>query len=1155
MNCEAGKEFKYVEFIRNPRSKKPDPQSDEDTDRELHGLKWMSFDYFDFIDIKEDIEQLIDCMDYQNEIPCEAYQSIGIFRDKKEEGLNDQFPFMAVLQVTFLKEAYQDGEGVIGGQQFYRNEKNELEDAVGKIASGFVEGSTCTFDFGVYYTVNNIDFCILLYMDRLDLAEYIANHIKAMRTLGKKPKYSVYTTVGISSGFEVESGKQYMDPETVLVARVHLRRNFFSQTILTEFCENLKKREERFEAKPITNTHSLPGKYDLSIRVDKSDSILKVLPLIVAYKFGKYFNKKSRDGDGRAAGDAISYLLDKHCVRYINTRIFCNGEVVFDDIEKDTMEIQEAEEWETKQLKECMELRERVEALAKNFEAGDEEDGSFYFRPVIKGYLEKLKRIIHTCGALSFNDDTKVNMIMLRKYLDSFLNLMELNADFLKEGLIAQKDYAKNVLTGINYIEQYTKIITSVNGNSFETPQFGTERDECSIGKLPIAYTEYLCNVFNNYYERRKIKREGDEEVEYFPKYFPLIVPFMLDGKSDCMMSTLLSQNMSDEWAKVKGDWEKYIEDKHEVLMFIICQDMKKYKDVSALLVSSFHELGHYCNRITRKERNEDLLHIYANEIAEMIVKRWIGSAEIGYRTMVTMEIKADLITVLDRAVYEALAEYMEKHMEKFLDYPQSVFTEKFLKKAEWLCDPYLNCFNDEISNDMLKDELFELADFKFGLIGGGEMTESAMIRTLQEKACAVLKQLKKELGDLFDGGETEDSNSKLTLHHDDLENPSVKKILVEVQQFISDTLVVWERMSWECEPKETDDQTCYKVVVNGIDISGFMEREFCGREASAQRMKENFSYIRQVLEYAHEALIFCMKCSEKAEIDKVMDSYTLNKISAIGEEQEYLEEKFLQESIFLKHQLIESAFQKYSHFVKDDFESVEVSKKSFYDCYVKMHITPDSGFLSGFKKFLNQSLMGLDIRDSALDLARSCYEEGLADISMCANLELEAQEYLAVVMNYFEQNFEKDAKWKTYRLVIVLSYLWFVENSEQGKEDDWAIENMITKFGENVEKLKLELGEDMIAKPVLEMLEMIQNKYAVVMDSKLFDVTMKRVKMLNPYLCFLDEEEKEDVAFIHEDLMCKIKSGKEKSNEVQNQEIEFFLKYYYRNRRTYSNE
>ena len=86
-----------------------------------------------------------------------------------------------------------------------------------------------------------------------------------------------------------------------------------------------------------------------------------------------------------------------------------------------------------------------------------------------------------------------------------------------------------------------------------------------------------------------------------------------------------------------------------------------------------------------------------------MIVKRWIGSAEIGYRTMMMMEIKADLITILNRAVYEALAEYMEKHTKEFLDYPQNVFTEKFLNKVERLCDPYFNCYNNEIRKDTLK--------------------------------------------------------------------------------------------------------------------------------------------------------------------------------------------------------------------------------------------------------------------------------------------------------------------------------------------------------------------------------------------------------------------------------------------------------------------
>ncbi len=84
----------------------------------------------------------------------------------------------------------------------------------------WIKFQTVYSDFGIYYTVNNIDSCILLYMDRLDLAEYIANHIKAIQTPGKKPKYSVYTMVGICSGFKVESGKHVLKRPTIMYANV-----------------------------------------------------------------------------------------------------------------------------------------------------------------------------------------------------------------------------------------------------------------------------------------------------------------------------------------------------------------------------------------------------------------------------------------------------------------------------------------------------------------------------------------------------------------------------------------------------------------------------------------------------------------------------------------------------------------------------------------------------------------------------------------------------------------------------------------------------------------------------------------------------------------------------------------------------------------------
>ena len=1131
------KEFKYVEFIRNPRNNVSKDKKNK--------WKWMAFDYFDFIDIKEDLDQLIDCMDYQNEIPCEAHQSIGIFRDGHMSPVKTDFPFLAVLQVTFLKEAHEWKRNIKDGEKkFYENAKNELMEVVDQ-SSELDKKCQVDYDFGIYNTVNNIDFCILLYTDRLDLAEYIANKIKVLRTNKSTPKYSVYTTVGICSDFSVQQHKKYMDDETVLVARVHLKRNFFDNEIAEQFCRNLENRKKDC----VTNTHSLAGKYELSIRVEGQNKILEVLPLIINSKFGKQIEDGQKEFLENQSENAILFLFSNDCVRYINTRIFCNGCVVYNvsKYREGKMDAAKLENWENdQQFEKCMKLKNMLHNLEKSYEYRKSVD-FFNFKPIIKEYLEKIKRIIHTCGVLSFNDDTKVNMVMLRKYLFSFLKLMILNDGFLEKGLLAQKDYVVNILTGIKYIEQYTKIITSVNGNSFETPQFGTERDECSIGKLPIAYTEYLSSVFNSYYKsRRKEKREGDDEVKYFPQYFPLVVPYMLDGNSDCMMCTLLSQNMSDDWSAIKDDWEKYIEDEqNKILMFIICQDMKKYKDISSLLVSSFHELGHYCNWITRKERNADLLKIYSREMAGMIVRRWIGFAEIGFRTMMKMEIEADLITILVQAVYEALCDYMGKSMEGYMDYPQSVFNEKFMRIAEQLCSPYLNCFNRDINRETSSDKLYDVINLEYGIICEDDTADLMIIENLQKRADKVLIALKEELNDILEGRNC--NNDRLNIVSEDLEITSIRDKLLEVREFVSNSLLVWDILSQYDDIEKMDAALLVglKNIKEGVDISGFMKNQYQWKKESVQRIMESFRYIKGVLECSHETLILCIKCMENSNLNAVLDSEFTKKLSAIGEEQS------ISEYLSLKSQFIDRVFEKYFYYVQEEFENVRESTYRYYECYARMHLTRDSGFFSGFKKSLNESMMGVSFQYGILDLLKSCYEESLADISMCANLDLEAHEYLTVVMNYFDQNFEVEAKWKVDRLVIVLSYLWFVRGTEEKEKVNWTV----SEFGEKLKKLKVSLDEVTIAKPVSDMLEMIRLKYSLVMDKNLYKVAMIRIKMLSKYFCFLDKNKKRDVSFIHDDLLSKLKNEKKKAIQVQNQEIEFLLKYYYRNRRTYSNE
>ncbi len=111
-------DFRYVEFIRKPQMKavsgklnggKPD----------VKNIICVALDYFDVIYVKK-VDDLRACMISENDIPCEAYQSLGLFRKEEEKNerevendpfqVDQEYPFFALMQVTVTPEAYQQAE-------------------------------------------------------------------------------------------------------------------------------------------------------------------------------------------------------------------------------------------------------------------------------------------------------------------------------------------------------------------------------------------------------------------------------------------------------------------------------------------------------------------------------------------------------------------------------------------------------------------------------------------------------------------------------------------------------------------------------------------------------------------------------------------------------------------------------------------------------------------------------------------------------------------------------------------------------------------------------------------------------------------------------------------------------------------------------------
>lgn len=1137
---DGKKDFQYIEYIKGPKNiSSQDGKSSQELD-----LKWMALDYFDYIYVHK-VNSLDECMDYENNISCESYQSIGIFRDieqdeENQNGQGDNLPFMAILQVKFLPEVYQSED-----ENLVEESKKELEKII--VATKDTFDQTCEIAFHVYYTVNNVDFCILLYSDRLDLAERVSNNITAIPSAKGSGKYSVYDTIAISSDFSKPEEKKYMEDDTVLVTRILLNERFYSQTIVDEFLKNLNCASQSTESnKPISNTHSLPGKYDLSIRIDGRKNILEVLPTIIDFNLSilKEEDKSNSSKDIETekmdldvSRNSIVFLLQKNCVKNMNVRIFFCPKCSFSkDSFLKNLEEQEKRDSDVSQIYNKLEKE-----ISENFSAQ-----KFFFAKIM-GYMEKLKHIIHTYEALSMNDDTKINMRMLKSYLVSFLNLLLLNAEFLKNGQVQQRDYAMNFLTGINYIHQYIKIITAVNGNSFETPQFGIERDECSIGKLPIAYTEFLGWIFEKYNKTRKDNlRTGDEEIAYYPMYFPLVVPYMQNGDSDLYMTTLFGQNMSDNWDEIKDKWAEYIQNEStKVLMFIVCQDMRQYKDVSALLIASFHELGHYCNVLTRRERNTDLISIYSNVLSRTIVQTWIGRIKTGYRTMYALTKEAQMVAKLEESVYRSLVTYFADEMENVIDYPESVFKDKFSEILEELTDIHANCQNQDVLFEEFADPLFYRARYEFGLCK--EKSED-FFEELKEYAQQELKSIKEDV---------KAAKSSACLKNNDKMNAYLDRFL----QYIDKCIQLWEDLKesipkegkQESERKKSDESLWEDLSEITAWLNDWKESKsiFDDKEQWQKELRQN---LEKILKNLYQSLMFTLQLIEKIE----MDILTRAKIKQeLQDKYKCLEapDEVLKSRVEKKEKLIQSTFDHYVSITEEKFAQISIVSDRYYSAYNLMRITPDSGFVSGFKTELNQILMGLAWPEMMCDLQRSCYVESWADIIMCAHLKLEDWEYIIAISDYFDLSYEKDAKWKLSRIVIVLSYIWFVrEADEQFQEDNFwenpafcedfddklltLQKNLVKENNENCERYARLVGN------------VLKEASSIIRDDRLFVISFRRIIELKEYLKF---DSQENIEFIHEALLENRQNKKEKSPELQNKEIEFVLKYYYLNRRKYS--
>lgn len=1132
-------EFQYVEFIRNPVVKKID-------EADLQNIKCVALDYFDFIYTKK-VDTFAECMVSENNIPCEAYQSIGLFRKSDSLKsvnpfeLNKNIPFLTILQITYNPIVHS----IISNNSYYNsdNELNELESLIEKAKTDFINNNEENMssskneflvNYKIYNTVNATDYCIVLSSNYLDFSIYLSNTIRKTRieSNGKSYlKFSVYTVMGISKEFNTDDKEthKYMSNDTVMVARIHLSEKFFEGQN-DKFIKNLTDEETHHKNGDvslgiITDTHTLPGRYDLSIRLNGYKNIVKVLPFVLNNIFNTFFGKDFSDSSSLSFPDEDNTyftLVRNNFAEYINVRMFFNCKY---NLNSDTSG--------KKLTSGKNKIGNKDDSLTKLFtEIISAIDCLEIGNSTLDGYKEKIQNIIHIYTALLPRYDTHISIKMLESYLIAFLNLIKLNLELVKEKYVDLDNFKLNLISGINYIQKYIEIVSSVNGSTFEAPKYEVEKDECSIVKLPIAYTEFLSEVFNEYYEKRK--NINDAEFVFFPKYCPLVIPYMhtiRDAQSDYMMTTLFSQNIVNDWSPVKEYWKKYISD-NLTPIYIICQDMKKYKDISSMIASSFHELGHYCNGMTRKQRNSDLVELYIDCISKSIVKAYLSLSNASYQIQNLSLLTSYTVQHLKKCIYLSLVEFFlggdnkkeSGFLENYLCYPSNIFFGKLYEDFENLFNVYLdinskNLLKKELNDSYLRDYNFIFGETQDSSIDEANETSviSFIVNDCIDKTSSTINSIQNNIDNL----PSESSSPKLSKSMHDLEsvNSHLRSFRISGK---TDILDKFKGNSFDQLVEQCCD--CFEKISKELTLDN--------------NNKPYYQIIKKDLISIKECLLFIAKTTNK-----------YNLIYFEENSNETINRKQL--SIFVKNKtnvidrITELFFDGYNIF--DD-----ASSQNFWVMYSNLEILPDSN-KERFKNLISAAFKGLNVPYDNIEQMGSCYEESIADIVMCVNLNLSLEEYLIEISDLYYDTQSLYAYQTASRLVIVSSYLLFKKEFEELNVNDdnemadnlfntikIEYENQFTNFC-NKNKINNSISN------------LIFEHYENTLDSILYRVTFNRICLSIQNMKIINDNNSFDVSFVKESILAKPCTNNEKQSSLQNREIDFILKYYYKNRKKYA--
>ena len=1102
---------------------------------------YLIFDYFDYL-IFEESSNIQDCA-FGKEIPnrqnefCEAYQGLGLFCEEsakaganKMEPVRDdnpitcgnkELPFLSIFQLTI--------------NPFYYKQKNEdnVNDWIERLETVIQNTFSTDNDqvvFQIYQTVNAADFCIIIVSKKLNYIEQLSSNLNEITfSLGDKKyiAFTIYENIGLHKCFDEKLVKEAFSKQHALIARIRTKdsyRNGLEGKYLEKWQNNYR-------------CSILSGRYHISARIETAEEILMTLNDIAAYKFGEPVN----NSEGEV--NIVRRLLMEGKAEYLNERILYGINIAKTSLSKEPGQEIQIPEYDINDSL-ILDNFEVLHGLIQDIKGARE----------LQTYIEKLENIYYMQKELSGNPDTHISCRVFTEYFEAFLNglvrtcqlILGMDLENCKDDFI--EHISSQVKVALRYMTQFADIISSVNTTTFQAPKYELIQDMNASPKFVIAYAEFLREKVDGY--RKQMTEEDD--VEIFPYYIPLIIPKMTEVAENFYMTILYAQGFTDDWEKEREVWKAYIDSGMKTPLFVVTQKYKMISNVSDVLTLAFHELGHYCNNITRQKRNQDLLIMISKCLSGIIVKEFRETREADHFLNRTEEASGIIkhFQVLTECLEKEFYDFIEKDTEKLIDVPAELFLSYIINRIEALLSPKPSYYGKDTLYENTLKHVIDKTIYHFpNAEWDSESMDGAI--SFQEKGKRIclfaFQQCQEELNSIK---ERIDSAEELFASHQ-MKSYNFQIYIRKYIKLIADAIDEYIEKDEPNKYRDPLNEYGKKIEETWITIKttainrGYTDEAWEILKGLHELYKQTFEIQKLLREYD-----LLMKVFEDPRINTPpeCDLYSAKK-ELIEKVYEHLYH------YFTEHNLALNSTSSLTLWERQMLERLQLTGNIEKEHFCRMM---DATFFRA--KGIGNSLAALSM----------IYSEGFADLSMCKELDLTLKEYLIVIAEFVKFETRAEDNYRLFAIIIVVIVRMFDNDKTL---DDWEKAYtsypgrfFLEKFLENKQSYMQEIGYENYEECKRHSDNTFVQRFQKLVDYIEINITdIGRNTTVRPMLQQLIEcsrnEKKEtndnEIGFVKMHLNYHFAKSFDITEEytemeILKNEIQFVMKYYYKNRKRY---